>query len=428
MLSVDNIFSLPYSTLYLLPHSPNTILNNRQQKLQLLHLVKSIFNFSIIALDAFKQGQIFSFDAQVGENMCEIRAHKNFTLANKILNSTNKNSALRIHLSTFIEHKSHLELLIAEWENKIIQTGSHNKDLDGNETLQAFLDRTKVVFQLDEDSVYIVTCYFLSYFCVRENDLPVSINYGFIKRELNVSKYQAKRFAQKYQIIVSKLGINFVLSIIKRTCEFSQYLELFPLVNKVSDDNRVVLPCLFTSEILLKNSFIEKRPILIIVRRQSRQDGIIDIICAPVIHDNEHNFITLAMPIDSKKLFIVMLGDVIYENESNNESWREYSTRLVNSFSIYLLANMASHPQYAGSRLHHLKDDPLLECALIEPINLIADYRKKIFFLREQANILGCNEKFSQTILLRHIYASTFIKEISKVKHKYHCAFNIFQN
>ena len=26
--------------------------------------------------------------------------------------------------------------------------------------------------------------------------------------------------------------------------------------------------------------------------------------------------------------------------------------------SMYLLANMASHPQYTGSRLHLLKDDP----------------------------------------------------------------------
>lgn len=428
MLSVDIIFSLPFSLLYLLPHSPDSILNNRRQKLQILHLLQSIFNFSTLALEAFIQGKIAFFDAQVGENMCEIRAHKNFTLANDILHNSHKKSILIMQLNMFTSKKKHLGLLISEWESKIIQIGFHNKDLDNNETLTAFIERSNVFFQLDEDSVYIITCYFLSHFCVRENGLPVSINYNFIQKTLSVSKYQAKRLAQKYQIIVSKLGVNFVLDFLKSTEGFSQYLDLFPLVNKIADDNRVVLPCLFTSEILLKRSFDEKTPILVIIRRRRKYGGIIDVICAPIIHHHDNKFKILATPIDSNKLFIVMSGDIIYENETSNENWMVYADRLINSFAIYLLANMASHPQYSGSRLYHLKDDPFSEHTSIEYINLIAEYRQKILFLRKQASILGCNEEFPQTLLLCHIYAGTFIEEISKAKHRYNCEINIFQN
>jgi len=428
MLNVGNIFSLPYSIIYLLPYSPDTILNNRQQKLQAFHFIQSIFNFSIIALETFIQGNISAFDAQVGENMCEIRAHKNFTLVSKTHTSVEKDCEIRQQLKKFISYKEHLGFFISEWESKVIRIGSHSKDLDDNEDLHTFLERNGVFFELTEDSIYIITCYFLSHFCFRENGLPISMNYDFIKRELHISKYKAKRLTQKYQIIVSKLGVDFVLGVAQSIENPSSYIELFPLVNRVSDDNRVALPCLFTSEILLKHCMLEKKPIFVVIRRQRRCGEIIDIICVPIISNDEQNFIMITTPVELNKFCIVMSGDVLYENNSIDEDWRIYAKRLISSFTTYLLANMACHPQYAGSSLSHLKDNPFNECLSLNHTGLIKEHLQKINDLRKQALILGCTKKFPTTLLLRHIYASTFRDEIDKIKREHGCMLNIAHN
>ena len=49
--------------------------------------------------------------------------------------------------------------------------------------------------------------------------------------------------------------------------------------------------------------------------------------------------------------------------------------------SMYLLANMASHPQYTGSRLHLLKDDPF-GAFRHKCIDFIKKHRQKIISLK----------------------------------------------
>ena len=104
MNDVQKIFNRPWDILYLLPYTSSFKLTNRQQKTQDLLLVKNIINISIFALESFLDGTLPDFDAQVGENLCQIRAYKNIHLAKFWLDDPeNKNKLIIRDAQLFTE-------------------------------------------------------------------------------------------------------------------------------------------------------------------------------------------------------------------------------------------------------------------------------------------------------------------------------------
>ena len=73
-----------YTLLSLLPYAPNAELLSKHQKIDDLYFIKSVIDFSLTALEAFLLGHLAHFDAQVGENLCQIRAYKVIQLAKKM--------------------------------------------------------------------------------------------------------------------------------------------------------------------------------------------------------------------------------------------------------------------------------------------------------------------------------------------------------
>lgn len=418
MLTVETIFSTPYSIFYLLPYSVNTILCNRQQKLQNLHLLKSILNYSITALESFTAWNLSDFDAQVGENMCEIRAHKNYYLSRKIYTSNSACCQVRKQLEDLKNTNILLEHLLADFENRVNRISSHNKDLDNDEELQFFLERNNLFFKLNEDVIYIIACYFLSHFCIRQDGLPIAINYSFIQRALNISKYKSKRLVQKYQIIMTQLGIHFVTNIASHIEQSSDYLQLIPLVTQISDDNRLALPCLLTSEILIAHCLEEQTPLLMTIFRKMASGQLIDIIYYPIIASNERKLIPMPQSINTPSFCIVMRGDVIYD-ENSIEDFDSYVKRISPHFLTFFLANMASHPQYTGERLAHLKDDPFISLNIPKNTDFMMSHQQKLLELKKCASIYGCCKRFPNTLYLRHIYAGTLNDEIEKLNREY---------
>lgn len=60
----------------LLPYDENMILRDRNQRVAILNLLCHLVSDMINAIQAFLNGELEKFDAQVGETSCQIRAHK----------------------------------------------------------------------------------------------------------------------------------------------------------------------------------------------------------------------------------------------------------------------------------------------------------------------------------------------------------------
>ena len=65
----------PLSIVSLLPYTEDSQLIDKQQKLADLYLLREIVNIALQALPSFLNADIKAFDAQLGENLCQIRAY-----------------------------------------------------------------------------------------------------------------------------------------------------------------------------------------------------------------------------------------------------------------------------------------------------------------------------------------------------------------
>lgn len=69
----------------LLPQKSDSLLINRKKKLSILTITSILVELSIEAIESFINRDFHKFDAQVGENLCQIRTCKILSLATKTL-------------------------------------------------------------------------------------------------------------------------------------------------------------------------------------------------------------------------------------------------------------------------------------------------------------------------------------------------------
>lgn len=168
-----------HSILTLLPYAANSQLINKQQKLGDLHLTKSLLAFSITALETFLKGNLAEFDAQIGENLCQIRAYKILVLAKKWLYSDASKLALQQHIDELKNYHNQLLTTINDWEQAIKNANSFNRSLDSIENIIVSFERHQLNFELNEDMLFIIMCHFLTHFNIKEKQIPVAID-GYV--------------------------------------------------------------------------------------------------------------------------------------------------------------------------------------------------------------------------------------------------------
>lgn len=407
MLDTEEIFSQPPSILYLLPYSEHTVLSDKSQKLSDLYFIKSVFGYSMIALERFMLGDLSLFDAQVGENLCQVRAYKILQLSKKYHNSTSSRQSLIDRHTALKAYNSHLEQVITDWKKAIQVSHHYHKSLDKKEGMHAFLKRHDLFCVLNEDIIFIVACYFLAHFNIHREDILGTINLAMIADELNISKYKANRLKHKYQSLVCKLGCNFILTIAPDLKERVDY-GILPQLYKIADENRAVLPCLMVTEVILYHCLQESIPIFLIIRRKVAEN-LQDVIYAVLGADTNRD--TLFPVLASQYLeqpCLVISGHVKLPNfEMPSIYWK----RLVKMpLLTVILANTASHPQYSGEKLIPFKENPFANLTTY-PLQ----HAENLINLRQIALQEGCSQENQSMFFLRHIYASQVATEIKKI-------------
>lgn len=407
MNSIQKIFNQPGSIIYLLPYTSCFKLTNRQQKTQELLLIQNIIKISILALESFLDGNLLNFDAQVGENLCQIRAYKNIHLARFWLNNSERKNKLMMMLVTLHKQKSKIDCVINEWENSINEIKQYNKSLDQHETIVEFLKRQNIYTELSEDTIYLISCYFLTHFAICNDGIPVAINFNKISSEFNVSKHRAERLSHRFQLIVAKLGCDFIIKIASELTLAESYLRLLPKLLQLSDVDRYVLPCYLVSEIILEHAIKNNIPILLLFHRVSKTPHEVVYFLL-----NSHSYHDLP---DLENDYCFVISGV---NQTDQPTTRNYLTYLDNLNLIELvLSNTATHPQYSGSKLNYLQDNPFQSIFGLKDTEANF-FSNRLENLKELAYKIGCCKENPSEFFLKHIYASKPCIEIDMLKSK----------
>lgn len=422
--NIDHITK--YNTLSLLPHAANSQFISKQQKLDELNLTKTIIEFAITALNSFIEGNLVLFDAQVGENLCQIRAYKILHLAKKWLHSPISKLKLQEQIKQLKNHQEQIKATVLKWEEDIKESKSFNKNLDGTEDIGSFFERHQAIFELDEDLIFIIVCRFLTHFNIRDNNIPVAIDLKKIASEFNISKYRSKRLMHRYQQLVCKIGCDFIINIAKELPRESNYTDILPSLYKISDEDRVVLPCYIVSDIIFNHAIQEKIPVLLIVNRFDTNQQRYDVIYFYLQEKNGSMKFSLK-PCDKYLMqhCMVVSGETYNSDRYDVESPENYISHVLTANPLKLiLANTAIHPQYSGKRLESLRENPfhstLSDCEKF----ITHEQEKKLVEMQNFAIHAGCSKQNPSIFLLKHIYANTVLNETNKLKSSYTgCAF-----
>ena len=406
-----------YNILSLLPYTECAQLINKKQKLDDLCFFKSVIDFSLKGLEHFIQGNLSQFDAQVGENLCQIRAYRIVYIWKSLLNSPQLKNQFIKKVNLIKEFQKKLANVFFYWKEAIEHSTYYNKDLDGPENINSFLDKNDIFLRLDEEIVFVISCFFLTYFNIRSENIPVAIDLVFISKELNISKYRAKRLTHKYQKTVCKLGCDFIIKISSALGSNFNYLETLPKLYQVSDEDRVVLPCYIASEVIFHHCIKEKIPIFLCVKRKDRKyKEIKDIIYFLLVGDDEKKHLSFVSGEEYLTSYcMVISGDMEFDPL---EHPKRYAINFLKKDPLKLiLANTATHPQYSGKKLLKYRNDPFLLIDISEHTPNTLYHKENLINMKKFAVDIGCSKENPSTFFLRHIYASQVAKEVDKLKH-----------
>jgi hypothetical protein len=407
-----------YNILSLLPYTECAQLISKKKKLDDLYFFKSVIDFSLKGLECFIQGHLSQFDAQVGENLCQIRAYRIIYIWKSILNSSHLKNKFIEKINVIKEYQRKLDDIITQWEEAIEHSSFYNKELDEAENVNSFLNKNNIFLELNEEIVFVVSCFFLTYFNIRSENMPVAIDLVFIAKELSISKYRAKKLTQKYQQTVCKLGCDFIMKVSSELNTNLNYLEILPKFCQVSDEDRTVLPCYTASEIIFHHSIKEKIPIFLCVKRKrSNSKEIEDIVYFLLVGNGEKKYFSLVSCEDYLTSYcMVVSGDMEFDLLEHPQ---KYALNFLEKNPLKLiLANTATHPQYSGKKLSEYRNDPFL---LIDPNEYtpnIASHKENLIDMKNFALSIGCSKENPSTFFLRHFYASQVIKEVNELKCK----------
>lgn len=398
----------------LLPLYEHSQLISKDQKSKFLNLLYSITSLSLEGLRAFKNNDFNKFDAQIGENLCQIRAYHTAFLARKYLDTEN-NCKFQNEIAALGEYQTKLENTINQWNDRVKHTSRYDKHLDAIESALEFLIRNNLLVELKDDIIYLAACYFLAHFSTKVNGILQSISLTRIAEELFISKSQAKKLVQTFQNTICKSGFNFACQILDDLPQLNHYKTLLPDLIKDSGDARLVLPCFAVSEIIFQHALFTQTPVLLTISRMGTYIPDTEVIYCLIVGDHFGNPILTDYKKIQSNACVVIEAEVNYGLTKNIETIQEYTERLVLNNPIQaLLANTAMHPQYAGKQLQYLADNPYM----MIPNSADKKIAEQSFHsMKEFAKNFGCHKEDPATLFMKHAYSDIIKNNIDHLKH-----------
>ena len=399
------------TNLSLLPHDNLITIKDIVQRINYIALMKNLLEEFQDALNCFQKNELYKFDAQVGETLCQIRAYKIYSLQeNSFPLFFDELKELKIILDKTIQQ---LALHAQEYQALLKLHKSQRPDYIRTPiTLIDFFSDLGCIIPIQENALYIFISYFLCrYHIVDADKIPTSIDYTEIAKNLNLSRSYSKKLGHFYQKSLSEFSCKFIFQLLTELSGKHDLKHILPQLHRQSDEGRMVLPCYCVTEIIVLHMIDTSANLVLLVDVKNEDENERMAFCLNGSKDI-NNF--KLMPLDEtndNKPCVVMYGECVTTNVFFKETFQSELISL--GLKHIILSNNAAHPQYSGETLKHFKDDPFRALIDEEPnelsqvdILLIENLSNELSQMKQLAEEIGCTIKNQGLFLLKHIYCN----------------------
>lgn len=394
----------------LCPHESNILIKDITQKIDHISLVRVLLGYFNEAIMFFQKRMLSRFDAQVGENLCQIRAYKVYQLSQSktfhdklITTQNNLKRSIKILISNEQDYQHWLKRNKADRPNNI-QEPLYLSD---------FFEKMEVRITFEEDMFFLFLSYFLCKYCiVDEENIPFTMDYQRIQKDLNLSRSFSKRLVHYYQKHLSILSCDFIFKLLSDIKEYAKLNSVLRMLHKKAGEGRMVLPCFLVTKIILQHMIQKEVSILLVCNLKI---GLRKELVTYMFQGNKltNNF-ELSI-FNSANNILVFYGEHKQPQDGNKEKFLEEILEI--GFKEIIFYNNAAHPQFSGQMLLDFRDNPFhqllreykkgsinLSAAEME---LIKELSNTIYNYKHNAIQFGCIKDRPRLFLLKHIFCDT---------------------
>jgi len=400
---------LNQTNLALLPYEQNIVIKDITQKISTIKLMGRVLKQVQLALSYFENRELYRFDAQVGETLCQIRAYKIYYLSSystpQFLETIKK---LRINVSHGIkklsiqaEHYQHLLKLHKSQRPEFARAPI---------TLADFFRELDCIILLSKDALFLFISHFLChYHLVDDDNIPMAIDFSALSSELSVSRSFAKKIGHFYQKKLSELSCDFIFQLVKELPDSQEIESMLPLLHLQSDEGRMVLPCYCVTEIIVLHMIENKANLVLLVDAENKRKQSTLFLRGS---KQQQNFELINEEQQNDLPCMVMYGSSMPPSAYLIEPTLEKMLSM--GIKEVILSNNAAHPQYSGITLSSHRDNPYAtliseqrDLLSIHEITIAQQRASLLIQMKQLAAKTGCTSNNPTLFLLKHIFCNT---------------------
>jgi hypothetical protein len=371
----------------LLPYDFGALIRNHQFELRVLQLSQFILTLVRDSISAFHQEQnLMKFDAHVGESSCQIRA--------LFLNDFRKSFTPKLSTDFIQNQLNKIQVRLA-----LIDTEQYKRNFNKKfETLKDYLDTLGITFELSNELYILSMCYFLTKYRVSDQHENIIINYN--RLDTSFPKNIFRRIVHYYQVAVSDFSVSYLKQFASQCID----MEAFNLLCQKDDDNRSVMPCVLSNQIIMQRLKQSKTSILFVIRLKNKSLHCMFYQYNEAIDSYFHQ--RDPSPSQLQEYCYIMHAITEYERYEEVEAACEKRDT-----ETLISGLMHVHPQYSGVKLRALAEDPywiLLMSSdrkFADKISILRSYfHKQVLSIQQDGDI--CNK-----LIIRHIFVGIAEKQ-----------------
>ncbi len=402
---------LNQTNLALLPYEQNIVIKDITQKISTIELMEQLLKQLQLALSYFENRELYRFDAQVGETLCQIRAYKIYYLSSystpEFIETIKKlKSDVTLGVKKLSIKKEHYQHLLK------LHKSQRPESIRAPITLARFFSELDCIIPLSEDVLFLFLSHFLCAFHLAdEGNIPMAIDFSAVSSVLSVSRSFAKKIGHFYQKRLSELSCDFIFQLVKELPNSRGLESILPLLHHQSDEGRMVLPCYCVTEIIVLHMIENQANLLLLVEvaaKNQRKQSVLFLRGSK----KQQNFELINEEQQNDEPCMVMFGS----SKPHYSYFIDHTIEKIISMGIkeVILSNNAAHPQYSGITLSSYRDNPYeilisehRNSLSIHEINIAEQRASLLIQMKKLADKTGCTSTNPTLFLLKHIFCST---------------------
>lgn len=408
---------MTYELSNLLPYTSDTLLRSLKERMRVLQLLEFLYESTKDAIQSYLSKQYSDFDAQVSENLCQIRAYQ---LIHMLDSQDNNRQQLVIFYQNVKDMHARCDSVLSEYRALTKKRPSqYTKRIDQSETLGQMLQEHELDMELSELLYLLIQKHVLSkYKLVGEYNISKGINYDKMCLDLKISsKTFIRKVVHRLQRNVSENSCRFVFKLFNGIDSNQYHRSLLQSLYFQDEVGRHVLACYEATKVILQHAFQAGKQIKVIITR---------------ILDSGNEVVTFFLkPSPIQRRYILSIKEVPSEglvtfagisccSTCDAETNDEHISRLLEmGFENVILSNMAQHPQYSGLLLDDKKYNPYLSLDMDElqesHVEFIKSAEKQFLQHKHLATKIGCTPEDSSLFLLTHVRCDNVVLQPNQI-------------